>query len=474
MKRTVSIALILALLLLLSSAVFAADGQTLVISADSATVQPGETATITLTVQQNPGFAWLVIRPKCDATVLSWQAENGALNLDMDQATNLVWSADEDCTAAGVLLTLTVTVSENAQPGEYPITFAVYECFNMAYEDVAVSISTATITVPGDPACSHTETADLAEIAPGCETVGYSAGTICKGCGTILSGHQELPALGHRYEAVVTAPTCEADGFTTHTCANCGSSSTDSVVPALGHLDENRDHSCDHGCGTVLGSCSDADSDGDHSCDICGKADVTNHSYGQAACNTVATCGECGATTGEPLAHTEVIDEAVAPTCVRPGLSEGKHCALCGEILVAQQELPATGQHTNAQGDWEADGETHWRICNVCGAAFEQETHCGGTATCAEKAQCAVCANAYGELNDRNHSFGQWAIKTAPTTEAAGEETRGCAQCGVEESRPVEKLASEPKEDDRWIIPVILAAVAGIGAVAFFLLKKKK
>ena len=48
-----------------------------------------------------------------------------------------------------------------------------------------------------------------------------------------------ISATGHNHEAVVTAPSCTAGGYTIHTCANCGDSYTSDETPATGHSYEN-------------------------------------------------------------------------------------------------------------------------------------------------------------------------------------------------------------------------------------------
>ena len=44
---------------------------------------------------------------------------------------------------------------------------------------------------------------------------------------------RETDMIPHIYESVVTAPTYDADGYTTHTCVVCGYSYKDNYVPAL-------------------------------------------------------------------------------------------------------------------------------------------------------------------------------------------------------------------------------------------------
>ena len=53
------------------------------------------------------------------------------------------------------------------------------------------------------------------------------------------SASYELTVTDHKYDAIVSAPTCTEKGYTKHTCSICKDSYTDEVTEALGHKFEN-------------------------------------------------------------------------------------------------------------------------------------------------------------------------------------------------------------------------------------------
>ena len=87
---------------------------------------------------------------------------------------------------------------------------------------------------------------------------------------------------------------------------------------------------------------------------------VHSHRWTEATCSAPRTCHGCGETDGEPLGHHEVIDAAVAGTCTTAGMTEGKHCDVCGETLVQQEQIPAPGHQ------WK-DADAEIRLCLRCG-----------------------------------------------------------------------------------------------------------
>ena len=64
----------------------------------------------------------------------------------------------------------------------------------------------------------------------------------------------------------------------------------------------------------------------------------------------VCDCGEKETQAIAKSDHKIVIDAAKDPSCLTGGLTEGKHCSVCGEVIKAQEKVDAIGHHTFS--DW--------------------------------------------------------------------------------------------------------------------------
>ena len=90
----------------------------------------------------------------------------------------------------------------------------------------------------------------------------------------------------------------------------------------------------------------------------------------------VRVCSLCNKTETETIpatGHTEVIDKAVAATCTKTGLTEGKHCSVCNAVIKAQKTVPAKGHKyvdTVVKPTYTAKGYTLHK-CSVCGTSYK-------------------------------------------------------------------------------------------------------
>ena len=105
------------------------------------------------------------------------------------------------------------------------------------------------VYVAVDTNCTHENKTEIKAVEPTCTESGSTAGEKCVDCGAIIVAPETIEATGHDYKAIVIAPTCTEQGFTTHTCSVCGDEQKDTFVPATGHT--YVDGKCSE-CGTDL------------------------------------------------------------------------------------------------------------------------------------------------------------------------------------------------------------------------------
>lgn len=108
-------------------------------------------------------------------------------------------------------------------------------------------------------------------------------------------------------------------------------------------------------------------------------------------------------------------------TCLKKAV-----CEVCGE------EYGELAEHV--YGDWQRDGEKHWKECTTvgCTAKSGEGAHNGGTATCKDKAVCADCGGEYGVLNAENHASTE--TKFVSNGDGTHNKVHSCCNAVIEEN----------------------------------------
>ncbi|MBR2903162.1 MAG: hypothetical protein IKC37_00790, partial [Clostridia bacterium] len=247
--------------------------------------------------------------------------------------------------------------------------------------------------------------------------------TSCVGEGAWWTG--DTPHV-HTYTDVITNPTCEEQGYTTHVC-DCGDDYVDSYVVALGHdysvfVDVSREATCEsnrvdtYKCSRCT-STEDkeianskfghdygewvSNGEGAH-VRQCGRdsthIEMENCGGGTATCDSLAFCSTCHTEYGD-YGHIVAVEAGKAATCLKKGYTDKEYCSACGEVFVESVVIP---RHGHILGDWyvyeastEFEAGEERRDCSECSYYESKEAELVGHEYVLEAIVAPTCAN-YG------------------------------------------------------------------------------
>ena len=253
----------------------------------------------------------------------------------------------------------------------------------------------------------------------------------------------------HSYQAVVTAPTCNTDGYTTYTCSDCSDSYVANIVPALGH--GYSSHVTNPTCtneGYTTYTCS--------ACDFSYIADrvealghnyekttdssptCENHGYETYVCTK---CNDSYVTNIENLGHGYTTS-ITAPTCTTEGYTTYT-CLSCGDFYISNKVAALGHSYKTSTTDptCELDGYTTY-TCSTCNYSYVSDKvnalgHDYASSvtapTCSSEGfttyTCSTCNYSYisNKTSALDHNYNS--SKTAPTCENTGYTTYICITC---------------------------------------------
>lgn len=193
--------------------------------------------------------------------------------------------------------------------------------------------------------CSHVEVVDAGSAAT-CTEPGLTDGSHCSVCGVTLKEQTVIQPTGHSFGEWkdIKTVSCTEGGEQERTCTVCGFSEKQ-IITAPGH------------------SLPD-----EWSVDV--PATCTQTGTKSRACTR---CGEKVETAEIPMTeHVIVTDPAVAATCKKSGLSEGKHCSVCNTVITAQKKTTASHKYSDykcsscgkIQDEHQVDYLKNWTMKN--------------------------------------------------------------------------------------------------------------
>ncbi len=357
-------------LILTVSATTGAQDLALAVEATSSTVVSGDTVKVSVNIKENPDILCVNYQIMWDINVLEFvsvdttDAAFTGVEANYQEMFNKVIVTVGDIylalnypgtatkyTGTGKMVDLTFKVKDGVED----CTVGNVYFFNTSYIDLTGNVVESVLTTD-----LRLEVGSVVhQCAPQADDGDCTTAVTCV-CGNVYTEAKE-------HAGVVTDCTLDVQ------CTNVGC--TKLYKAAGAHEAAEDDGDCTtavmcKNCEGIAIPAADAHKGGEATCKYKAKCEICGKLYGElaackpgaaATCTTSQTCTVCFVELVAPKGHTEAITPAIVPTCTATGLTEGKKCSACGEILVAQEVVPATGHVPNVDTG----------VCTVCGFVSE-------------------------------------------------------------------------------------------------------
>lgn len=429
-----------------SSYIPAFAGEEPTISVSSVSGKSDDYVYVDVTMENNPGVTNVTLTLSYDSTYLKLvDVEEGNVlpgacydKKGLGCPFTLVWANDlatSNFTDNGVLATLKFLIKSAPNGGAtLPLQISYnednYEIIDWEMHKVHFTCVSGTCTI----ACPHSNTSNVGETAATCTVDGNYAHVKCDDCEALLNAEGAeisasdvvIPMLGHDLgDAACTTP------------ASC------------------RRSGCDYVSGTPLGhdwtkKVEDA-AHLRHAAEDCSEFD--SYWYTCSRCDAISTEEYFSSTNAGQHRFTSRTEEEAylvpgsGADCQHP-YAYYVSCADCGTAGTETFNSEQVGEHQLSTA-WTTENGSHYHICQVSGCTYtaDSATCSGGTATCTQKAVCAVCQQPYGEL--AVHSFAEsWSMNQEGHWHA-------CSACGaIDESIPHTPDREEPTEENPVVCTV--------------------
>ena len=390
------LAFVLALPIVLVNIVAESLASTAVLTVEEAWINPGDTVEIDLEISENPGVLGATLTVWWDEGLTMIADANGSAFAHMtyvspsryvSSGTNFVWYGNAlDEAVDGTILTLSFQLSEAAVNEELMsigVTYTNGDVVDANDDDVIINITDGYVRVitykPGDvTGDGRVNSRDLVRlsqyISDGVKTdpEGYNAEVVANACDVNGDGRINARDLIKLSQYISDGSQTNPDGYN---AVLVPAKSPEHNYSNLTKIDSQA-ATCTENGNIAYWTCAD-----------CGKL------FGDAEATTEISYAD---TILSATGHTEVVDAAVVATCTTTGLTEGKHCSVCNEVLVSQAVVNALG-HTEVVDEAAVDptctatGLSEGKHCSVCSQVISSQKALVALGHSYSNNACTVC-----------------------------------------------------------------------------------